>query len=176
MNKEACELRLLRRAVFGMFGTRQHAGRKARALALLCGYTEQLMRECEDGAVDGLKEMQLSGGIADNELDRLSGMLHGVDSASASRQGSVGVADNLILSLVGHRSECVALLISGFPVIHSGVLMGLCLNLCVAFLLTMRHRKILTLLAQLTDFSCSIRCSPTSHPRASGIVNSIIFD
>mmetsp|Transcript_19794 Transcript_19794/g.35814 ORF Transcript_19794/g.35814 Transcript_19794/m.35814 type:complete len:494 (-) Transcript_19794:76-1557(-) len=136
VNKEACELRLLRRAVFGMFGTRQHAGRKARALALLCGYTEQLMRECEDGAVDGLKEMQLSGGIADNELDRLSGMLHGVDGASASRQGSVGVADNLILSLVGHRSERVALLLSGFPVIHWGVLIGLSLNLCIAFLLT----------------------------------------
>jgi len=135
VNKEACELRLLRRAVFGMFGTRQHAGRRARALALLCGYTEQLMRECEDGAIEELEDLQLSGGIAANELDRLSALLHGVDGASASRQGSVGTADDLIYSLIGHRSERVALLLSVFPVIHWGVLLGLSLNICIAFLL-----------------------------------------
>ena len=39
VNKEACELRLLRRAVFGMFGTRQHAGWRSRALALMYGYS-----------------------------------------------------------------------------------------------------------------------------------------
>lgn len=73
INEEAGELRFLRRAVFGMYGTRQHAGRRARALNLLLGYVEQLMRECEDGAVGRLEEMQLSGGIADNELDRFAG-------------------------------------------------------------------------------------------------------
>jgi hypothetical protein len=56
-----------------MYGTRQHAGRRARALTLLNGYVEQLMSECEDGAVENLEEMQLSGGIADNELDRIAG-------------------------------------------------------------------------------------------------------
>jgi len=87
VNKEACELRLLRRAVFGMYGTRQHAGRRARALALLCGYVEQLIKECNEGAIDELEERQLTGGISVNELDRLSSMLHGVDGAAAARQG-----------------------------------------------------------------------------------------
>jgi hypothetical protein len=87
INKEACELRLLRRAVFGMFGTRQHASRRAKTLALLCGYVEQLERESNVGAVEALEELQLSGGISVNELDRIAEMLHGVDGAAASRQG-----------------------------------------------------------------------------------------
>ena len=115
VNKESCELRLLRRAVFGMYGTRQHAGRRARALALLCGYVEQLIKECNEGAIDELEERQLTGGISVNELDRLSSMLHGVDGAAAARQGSVGTADDLIMSLNGHRSDRVALLLSVFP-------------------------------------------------------------
>ena len=135
VNKESCELRLLRRAVFGMFGTRQHASRRARALALLCGYVEQLERESTVGAVDALEELQLSGGIGVNELDRLSAMLHGVDGAAASRQGSVGVADGLILSLNGHRSDRVALLLSVFPFIHWGVLVALSLSVIATFLL-----------------------------------------
>ena len=135
VNKESCELRLLRRAVFGMFGTRQHASRRARSLALLCGYVEQLERETTEGAVDALEELQLSGGIGVNELDRLSAMLHGVDGAAASRQGSVGVADGLILSLNGHRSDRVALLLSVFPFIHWGVLVALSLSVIATFLL-----------------------------------------
>mmetsp|Transcript_4825 Transcript_4825/g.10244 ORF Transcript_4825/g.10244 Transcript_4825/m.10244 type:complete len:564 (+) Transcript_4825:198-1889(+) len=135
VNKESCELRLLRRAVFGMFGTRQHANRRAKALALLCGYVEQLERESNVGAVEALEELELSGGICVNELDRLAQMLHGVDGAAASRQGSVGVADGLILSLNGHRSDRVALLLSVFPVIHWGVLVALSLSVCVTFLL-----------------------------------------
>ena len=87
INKEACELRLLRRAIFGMFGTRQHASRRANALALLCGYVEQLERESNPGAIEALEELQLSGGISINELDRIAEMLHGVDGAAASRQG-----------------------------------------------------------------------------------------
>jgi len=135
VNKESCELRLLRRAVFGMFGTRQHASRRARALALLCGYAEQLERESTVGAVDALEELQLSGGIGVNELDRLAAMLHGVDGAAASRQGSVGVADGIILSLNGHRSDRVALLLSVFPFIHWGVLVALSLSVIATFLL-----------------------------------------
>ena len=87
INQEVGELRFLRRAVFGMYGTRQHAGRRARALTLLCGYVEQLMSECKDGAVEQIEEMELTGGIAANELDRFSAMLHGVDGAAAARQG-----------------------------------------------------------------------------------------
>mmetsp|Transcript_7227 Transcript_7227/g.17588 ORF Transcript_7227/g.17588 Transcript_7227/m.17588 type:complete len:480 (-) Transcript_7227:232-1671(-) len=135
INKESCELRLLRRAVFGMFGTRQHATRRAKALALMCGYVEQLEKECTVGAVETLEELQLSGGIAVNELDSLAEMLHGVDGAAASRQGSVGVADGLILSLNGHRSDRVALLLSVFPVIHWGVLIALSFSICFTFLL-----------------------------------------
>lgn len=136
INKEACELRLLRRAVFGMFGTRQHSGRRARALALMCGYTEELIKECHNGGVEHLEVMQLKGGIAANELDRLAGMLHGVDGAAASRQGSVDNADDLIVILNGHRSERVALLLTDFPVIHWGILVGLSLSIIIVFLLT----------------------------------------
>ena len=135
INKEACELRLLRRAIRGMFGTRQHAHRRAVALALVHGYVEQLERECSVGAVDALEDLQLSGGIAVNELDRLCEMLHGIHGAAASRQGSVGAADDLILHLTGHRSDRVAMLLSVFPVIHWGVLMALSGSLCVTFLL-----------------------------------------
>ncbi|KAL7554011.1 hypothetical protein ACHAWF_017384 [Thalassiosira exigua] len=142
INKEACELRLIRRAVFGMFGTRQHAGRRARALALVCGYVEQLMTECDRGAVEELEERQLSGGISTNELDRLSAMLHGVDGAAASRQGSVGVADELIMSLNRHRSDRVALLLSVFPAIHWDVLVGLSLSIIAAFLLTSNQQML----------------------------------
>lgn len=91
INKEACELRLLRRAVFGMFGTKQHASRRAKAMALLCGYVEQLERESNVGGVEALEELQLSGGISINELDRIAEMLHGIDGAAASRQGVSGL-------------------------------------------------------------------------------------
>ncbi|KAL7443672.1 hypothetical protein ACHAXM_009330 [Skeletonema potamos] len=122
INEEAGEIRFLRRAIFGMYGTRQHASRRARALILLRGYVEQLMTECEDGAVGRLEEMQLSGGIADNELDRFAAMLHGVDGAVASRQGSVQAAEELIKSLNSHRSKRVALLLTDFPVLHWDIL------------------------------------------------------
>lgn len=136
INEEAGELRFLRRAIFGMYGTRQHASRRARALILLRGYVEQLMTECEDGAVGRLEEMQLSGGIADNELDRFAAMLHGVDGAAASRQGSVQAAEELIKSLNSHRSKRVALLLTDFPVLHWDILAGLNVSILIAFLLT----------------------------------------
>jgi hypothetical protein len=135
INKEVCELRLLRRAVFGMFGTRQHARRRIQALELMRGYTEQLESESTVGGVDGLNDLQLRGGIAVNELDSMAEMLHGIDGAAASRQGSVGVAETLIVSLNGHRSNRVALLLSGFPAIHWVILGGLSASVCVAFLL-----------------------------------------
>lgn len=49
---------------------------------------------------------------------------------------SVGTADDLIMSLNGHRSDRVALLLSVFPVIHWGILIGLAVNIIIAFLLT----------------------------------------
>ena len=135
INKESCDLRLLRRAIFGLFGTRQHASRRARATALVCSYVEHLEQECSVGAVEALQELQLSGGIANNELDQLTEMLHGIDGAAASRQGSVGYADNLVRSLNDYRSERVAELLSGFPAIHWGVLIALSFSVCATFLL-----------------------------------------
>lgn len=145
VNKESCEIRLLRRAVFGMFGTRQHASRRAKALALLCGYVEQVDRECSVGAVEALEELQLRGGISVNELDLMAEMLHSVDGAAASRQNSVDVAEGLIMSLNGHRSDRVALVLSVFPVVHWGLLIGLSFSVCLAFLLNSNQQVLLYL-------------------------------
>ena len=118
INKEACDLRLLRRAIFGMFGTRQHANRRSRALTLVKRYVDQIDRECNAGAIESLQVLELSGGVATNELDELSAMLHGVDGAAASRQGSVGSADDIISRLNSYRSDRVALLLTDFPDLH----------------------------------------------------------
>ena len=45
------------------------------------------------------------------------------------------MADSLILSLNGHRSNRVALLLSTFPVVHWGVLVFLSFSICFSFLL-----------------------------------------
>jgi hypothetical protein len=118
INKEACDLRLLRRTIFGMFGTRQHAGRRSRALTLLKRYVDQISLECNAGAIERLQVLELSGGVATNELDELCAMLHGVDGAAASRQGSVGSADDIISRLNSYRSDRVALLLTDFPDLH----------------------------------------------------------
>jgi len=134
VNKEACQIRILRRAVFGMFGTRQHAGRRARAMALLASYVDELIQETTVGAVDALEELELSGGIAKNELDCLSAMIHGVDGASATRQESVGVAEGSIVSLNEHRSDRVALILSVFPQAHWLVMIALTWTNIMAFI------------------------------------------
>ena len=134
VNKEACQIRLLRRSVFGMFGTRQHAGRRARAMALLASYVDEVILETNVGAVDALEELELSGGIAKNELDCISSMIHGVDGASATRQESVGVAEGSIVSLNEHRSDRVALILSVFPTAHWLVMIALTLTNIMAFL------------------------------------------
>lgn len=135
INKEVCELRLLRRAILGMFSTRQHARRRAKALRLLLAYTQQLVVETRVGAVEELMKKQSNGGISENELDELAEMLHGIDGAAASRQGSVAAAEGLIVSLNGHRSDRVATLLSGFPRIHYGILATFSLSICFAFLI-----------------------------------------
>ena len=135
INKESCDLHLLRQAVFGLFGTRQHASRRARALALLCSYVKEIEKESSLGAVEALEDLQLSGGIADNELKQLTWMLHGIDGAAACRQGTVNYADDLIRSLNAYRSERVAELLSGFPAIHWAVLIAMSLSVPATFLL-----------------------------------------
>jgi len=135
LNKEACDLRLLRRTIFGMFGTRQHAGRRAKALTLLTAYVDQLDRECHLGGVKNLEELELSAGIATNELDQVTAMLHGVDGAAACRQETISAADDIIARLNGYRSERVALLLTDFPDLHWVVLISLSVSLCVTFLL-----------------------------------------
>lgn len=135
VNKEACDIRLLRRAILGMFGTKQHAGRRLRAFELLKGYARQISSECQNEARDNLKSLQVTGGIAVNELDRLSSILHGVDGAAASRQGSVDNANVIISRLNEYRSDRVALVLSVFPAIHWVVLIALSVFICITFLL-----------------------------------------
>ncbi len=137
LNNEVCELRLLRRAIFGCFGTYQHAGNRRRALKLLRGYTLRLIAESSAGAITLLEEMQQEGGggIAENELDELAAMLHGTAGASAARQNSVDCAHNCISTLNRHRSSRVALLTSDFPPIHYGILVFLGVAICTTFLI-----------------------------------------
>jgi len=135
VNKEACDLRLLRRAIFGMFGTRQHAERRARALTLLTAYVDQINRECHPGAIESLEELEMSGGISTNELDRLSAMMHGVDGAAASRQVTVDAADDIVSRLNAYRSDRVALLLTDFPDLHWIVLIALSVGIVMTFLL-----------------------------------------
>jgi len=62
-------------------------------------------------------------------------MLHGVEGAAASRQGSVEVADDIIARLNEYRSDRVALLLTDFPDLHWVVLVALSVSICVTFLL-----------------------------------------
>ena len=64
-------------------------------------------------------------GISLNELDQLAEMLHGLDGAAVSRQSSALKAQDLLVSLNGHRSGRVATTLSGFPLIHWSVLAAL---------------------------------------------------
>ena len=103
-------------------------------------YVDELIQETNVGAVDALEELELTGGIAKNELDCLSAMIHGVDGASATRQESVGVAEGSIVSLNEHRSDRVALILSVFPTAHWLVMIALTLTNILAFLVA-SHQK-----------------------------------
>jgi len=135
INKEVCELRLLRRAIFGCFGTAQHSNRRLTALGLLHGYTMTLMNETRSGCVEILEDIQMNGGISQNELDELAEMLHGVDGAAASRQNSVSTAESLLVSLNCHRSDRVAITLSKFPKIHWAILLVLFSSIVASFLI-----------------------------------------
>lgn len=72
INTEVGELRLLRRAIFGCFGTPQHCKRRAQAITLLKDYTNQLRTETQSGCIEKLTEIQRNVGISVNEIDGTS--------------------------------------------------------------------------------------------------------
>ena len=133
INKEVGELRLLRRALFGCFGTAQHSKRRALSLTLLHHYTDTLVKELQPGCIGWLEDVQRNGGISINEMDELSDMLHGVDGAAASRQSSVSTAIDILKSLNAHRSERVATTLQFFPSIHWVLLFVLYASINIAF-------------------------------------------
>ena len=144
MNKEACDLGLLRRAVFGMYGTAQHARRRKKALSHLRDYAAVLVRESSSdpdadrlyrriNAMDG--DAYHARSVAGKPLEELAGMLHGVEGATVSREFSVSNAASLVQSLNVHRSNRIASLFSTFPTIHWLVLMLLSVSIVVLFLI-----------------------------------------
>ena len=136
ISKEACELRLLRRAIFGMFGTAQHARRRKLALAHMREYTVQCVKETRAFAFDELALVEERGGsVSVNQLEEISAMLHGIDGAAACRDFSVGSAQATLQSLNGLRSDRLASLLSGFPVVHWLILGLLSSSLVLLFLI-----------------------------------------
>jgi len=69
INKEVGELRLLRRALFGCFGTAQHAHRRVTALGLTHRYVQTLVCETQLDGKPYLQNLQAQRGIAMNEMD-----------------------------------------------------------------------------------------------------------
>ena len=135
LNKEACELRLLRAALLGAYGTAQHAGRRAEALDLVRAYSARIVAESSPGAFEAIRREERAGGVGVNELEPLGRMLHGVDGAFAARQGSVQACLQLLNELNSHRSERLAALLGGFPPIHWFVLSQLAISILLAFLI-----------------------------------------
>lgn len=135
LNKEACELRLLRAALLGAYGTAQHGGRRAEALDLVRAYSARIVAESSPGAFEAIRKEERSGGVGVNELEPLAKMMHGVDGAYAARQGSVQACLQLVNDLNTHRSERLAALLGGFPPIHWFVLSQLAISILLAFLI-----------------------------------------
>jgi len=146
LNSEVCEMRLLRRALFGCFGTYRHRDNRRRGFTYLQAYTRRLMSESTGGAIGRLEDLQeIGGGIGENELDMLSAMLHGTAGASANRQNSVDACHGGISSLNRHRSARVAHLLSSFPPIHYAILGLLGLGICSIFLIEVNIKPLLFL-------------------------------
>jgi len=124
-------VRLLRRALFGAYGTAQHARRRQQALLMLLEYVWQLKRESGPNAYDYASNNR----GAENALDRIVGMLHGVDGAAVSREFSVSTAAGLIAQLNAQRSQRVAALLGIFPVIHWAILTILAVGIVFVFLI-----------------------------------------
>ena len=139
LNKEACEMRLLRGMTLAMFGTAQHSSRRVEALEMLHGHTQLVLSESTSGAQDRVRLMLTdSDGISANPLTNFSNMLHGVDGAAASREVTVKSAAELIVFLNLQRSDRIAALLSGFPPIHFAILAGLGMSILSIFLVTAR--------------------------------------
>ena len=56
LNKEACELRLLRAALLGAYGTAQHSQRRAEALDLIRAYSARIVAESSPGAFEAIRK------------------------------------------------------------------------------------------------------------------------
>ena len=156
LNKEACELRLLRAALLGAYGTAQHAGRRAEALDLVRAYSARIVAERARPAPSrrfGRKNARAAS--ASTNWSPLGRMLHGVDGAFAARQGSVQACLQLLNELNSHRSERLAALLGGFPPIHWFVLSQLAISILLAFLIESNQEVL----------SSSIRCSCGSCSR-----------
>jgi hypothetical protein len=136
ISKEACELRQLRRAVFGMYGTAQHAARREAALRHMHAYTCMCVLETQKEAFDELAQQEQAGGsMSVNQLEEIAGMLHGIDGAAACRDFSVSSAQGALRALNGLRSDRLASLLSGFPLVHWLILGLLGFSIVVLFLI-----------------------------------------
>jgi len=162
VNVEACELRLLRSAVYGMYGTAQHLERRSAAFRLLRSYSERIVDESREGALARLAQMELEGGVAANELEELNLMLHGISGAAASRDSSVSAAHCHISTLNEHRSRRVAALLTNYPTIHWVVLAFLAGSIFVAFGLDIERVAFASFELQLTFAVLVAACSTTA--------------
>lgn len=136
ISKEACQLRLLRQILLGMYGTAQHSERRKASLVHLHSYVTQCVTETTPYAFDELALLEERGGFFSvNELEDISKMLHGIDGAAACRDFSVGTAQSTIVSLNELRSDRLAQLLSGFPAIHWLVLGVLSSSIVLLYLI-----------------------------------------
>jgi hypothetical protein len=149
ISKEACQLRLLRRAIFGMFGTAQHAARRKTALELVLNYTRATVIETREFAFDELSAIEEEGGsVSVNQLEEIAAMLHGIEGAAASRDFSVNSAQATLVNLNELRSDRLASLQSGFPVIH-WIILGLLATSIVLLFMVDSNQDVLQYLNSL---------------------------
>jgi len=134
LNREAGDIRFLRQAINGMYGTAQHTSRRARALGSLRDYSSSVLHENQASASEFLEAKATSRGISSSSLDELASMLHGVDGASVSREFSTKTAAELLVFLNAHRSARLAAFRSDFPRSHYNVILLLASSICLVFL------------------------------------------
>mmetsp|Transcript_16515 Transcript_16515/g.32268 ORF Transcript_16515/g.32268 Transcript_16515/m.32268 type:complete len:450 (+) Transcript_16515:246-1595(+) len=124
-------LRMLRRAIFGAYGSLQHVERRERALGYLSDYACQLRDECQSNSTHSVRE-----GLFDveNGIDRLAQMLHGIDGAAVARESTVAAASETLAELNDHRSKRVTAMLFSFPPLHWIILALLAAGLVTIFL------------------------------------------
>jgi len=129
-------LRLLRAALAGAFGTRQHEGRRRVVLSQVHAYCEQIIVESSPGAFRTTSYgVSASSHAYDQRLDVLAAMLHGVDGAAASRQFSIGQAADIVREINQNRAARIAALLATFPPIHWLILSLLSFAIVSTFLI-----------------------------------------